>query len=144
MIRRYLIACLCLCLVSLLARADDPPQPFGAEFPNLDSDATGQLYPLLSDESREVQLELKFPGQPWQTAGTETVQYPGWSVHLRIDNWDNTRDVARRFIEPAPTRSRLAKIGPMPKPTPNCKVAPRSNARLRLSCSVPAPMRPDA
>ena len=59
---------------------------------------TGQLYPLLDDEPRDVRLELMPEGSSqWQLARTATVQYPGWSVHFRIDDWDNTNNVRYRL-----------------------------------------------
>lgn len=114
---------------------DEPAQPFGSDFPNLDSDATGQwwtrskgnkgprlqvpredvlafavyahdrdtlkltaqLYPLMPDESRDVHLDLMYPGKNWETVATETIVYPGWSAHFRIESWDNTLDVRYRL-----------------------------------------------
>lgn len=112
------------------------PQPFGSDFPKLDSEAvgewwktnvkkkgprllvprdqvlgfavythdrgtlklTGQLFPLKPDESREVHLDLKADGNSeWKHTKTETVTYPGWSVHFRIDDWDNTTNVEYRL-----------------------------------------------
>lgn len=114
----------------------ESPQPFGADFPRLDSDAVGewwktkskgggprlmvprnevlafavytvshgtlkltaQLYPLLSEESRDVVLEVRPPGgDAWQKIAVQTVQYPGWSAHFRLDDWDVTRDFQYRL-----------------------------------------------
>jgi hypothetical protein len=134
---RRFVAIAFLTLLSLSTSvAQDLDQPFGPEFPNLDSDATGQwwtrkgknqsmprlmvprdeviafavyahdrgtlkltaqLYPLMPEESREVHLDFQYPGQDWTTGQTQTVQYPGWSAHFRIDDWDNTRDVNYRL-----------------------------------------------
>ena len=150
-LRSRLLLCLLSCFVFsscwTLPATAAPPQPFGKDFPNLDSDATGQwwttsakgrnkrkpngemtdgprlmvprdeviafalythdrgvlkltcqLYPLLDDEAREVKLELKPEGAPeWQTVQSQPVQYPGWSAHFRIDNWDNTRPARYRL-----------------------------------------------
>ncbi len=113
-----------------------PPQPFGPDFPNLDSDAvgqwwkprgknkkprlevprdevlafavyahdrgtlklTGQLYPLMPDESRQVHLDLIREGESdWTRVATEEIHYPGWSAHFRIENWDNTQNVRYRL-----------------------------------------------
>ena len=132
----------CACLLALfflstLAGGEESPQPFGSDFPNLDSDAvgkwwtrkgkgrksprlqvprdqvlafavythdrgtlklSGQLYPLMSDEPREVHLDLIRDGEAeWKLAATEKIQYPGWSVHFRIEDWDNTQDVRYRL-----------------------------------------------
>ena len=118
----------------LIAQA---PQPFGSDFPKLDSDAVGewwttkrkgskeallrvprnevlafalythdrgtlkltaQLYPLMPNESREVILELRPEGETeWKQVAQEEVQYPGWSAHFRLDDWDNTRNVDYRL-----------------------------------------------
>lgn len=56
---------------------------------------TAQLYPLRNDEDREVRLELQRDGA-WQEVARAPVQYPGWSAHFRLENWDNTRDVPYR------------------------------------------------
>ncbi len=56
---------------------------------------TAQLYPLLPDEPRQVTLELMIDGQ-WKAVDDADVVYPGWSVHFRIDNWDNSRTVPYR------------------------------------------------
>lgn len=136
MVRRSFVACF-LVFLSWGAIADEPPQPFGSDFPKLDSDATGQwwttrgkgkkgprlevprdevlafavyahdrgtlkltgqLYPLMPDEPREVHLDFSGPGETeWKQVASEKVQYPGWSVHFRIDRWDNRKDVRYRL-----------------------------------------------
>ena len=138
MISRSCFFLLVAAVISLAVRAE-PPQPFGSDFPKLDSDATGQwwttkgkgkgnkgprlqvprdevlafavyahdrdtlkltgqLYPLMPEESREVHLDLMPAGtSQWKPAATESIKYPGWSVHFRIDDWDNSRDVRYRL-----------------------------------------------
>jgi hypothetical protein len=56
---------------------------------------TAQLYPLKPGEPRESRLELQRDGQ-WTEVAKAPVQFPGWSAHFRIDNWDDTQDVAYR------------------------------------------------
>jgi hypothetical protein len=56
---------------------------------------TAQLFPLMPDEPREARLELSQDGQ-WVEVATVPVLYPGWSAHFRIEDWDDTRDVAYR------------------------------------------------
>ncbi|MDA0812026.1 MAG: hypothetical protein O3C21_06525 [Verrucomicrobia bacterium] len=56
---------------------------------------SAQLFPLLSDESREVRLELHNGGEWKQAAVVEVVEL-GWSAHFRIADWDNSKDVAYR------------------------------------------------
>jgi hypothetical protein len=56
---------------------------------------TAQLYPLKSDEAREVRLEFKRDSQ-WREAARAPVIYPGWSAHFRIEPWDGTQDVPYR------------------------------------------------
>lgn len=125
--------------------AQNAAQPFGSEFPNLESLTTGewwtrgtaatrtarpranrppapppmdvprdqvvvfaiyahqdgvlkitaQLYPLKPGEERIARVEFKRDGE-WQEAARAEVHYPGWDVHFRIENWDNTRDVPYR------------------------------------------------
>lgn len=56
---------------------------------------SAQLFPLKPDEAMETRLEFK-RGDKWEEAKKEKVWYPGWSSHFRIENWDNTKDVAYR------------------------------------------------
>ena len=56
---------------------------------------SAQLYPLKPDEPREARLEFKRDGK-WVEAAREKVLYPGWSAHFRIEDWDNSKDVAYR------------------------------------------------
>jgi hypothetical protein len=103
----FLIAIMLL-LPTVSAQEVDP-HPFGQDFPDLDSlytlesgvlKLTAQLYPLLADESREVTLELD-RGRGWVFAARESVVYPGWSAHFRIDQWDDSKDVPFRLSHPA-------------------------------------------
>lgn len=135
MLRLSAVALLAFCSIAI-GLTEEPPQPFGPDFPKLDSDATdqwwtrksknkqeprlmvprdevlafavyahdrgtlkltAQLYPLLPGESREVHLDFQYPGEKWSTGRTEKIQYPGWSAHFRIDDWDNTRNVKYRL-----------------------------------------------
>ncbi len=56
---------------------------------------TAQLFPLLPEEPRVVTLEFRRNGT-WQVAGKADVQYPGWSAHFRVENWDSTQTVPYR------------------------------------------------
>ena len=56
---------------------------------------TGQLYPLMPDESREVRLETK-QGKEWKEISRVKITYPGWTAHFRISNWDSTKNVPYR------------------------------------------------
>ena len=56
---------------------------------------TAQLYPLLEDESRTVRLEFK-ADDTWKEVTTTAVNELGWTAHFRMDDWDNTKDVAYR------------------------------------------------
>ena len=51
---------------------------------------TAQLYPLFPDEPREARLEIQRDGA-WKEVARAPVEYPGWSVHFRVERWDNTR-----------------------------------------------------
>lgn len=139
--RLWVLLLNCLSFGPLNAQETALQQPFGAEWPRLDSDAVGewwkpsiiprgakkgqlqqpqllvprnevlafalythdhgvlkltaQLYPLLPEEPREVQLEFQRGGE-WQAAAVSRVVYPGWSAHFRITGWDNTQNVPYR------------------------------------------------
>jgi len=56
---------------------------------------TAQCFPLHPDEPKTAVLEFEKNGK-WKVAQKQTVQYPGWSLHFRIKNWDNTKDVPYR------------------------------------------------
>ncbi len=57
---------------------------------------SAQLFPLKPDEARLARLELKLPSGEWQEVAKEEVIELGWSAHFRIEDWDNTKDVAYR------------------------------------------------
>jgi len=57
---------------------------------------TGQCFPLKPDEPKSVTLEFQENGA-WKKVQEQPVQYPGWSVHFRVENWDNSRDVPYRI-----------------------------------------------
>ncbi|NQU52821.1 MAG: hypothetical protein HQ522_09810 [Bacteroidetes bacterium] len=57
---------------------------------------TAQLFPLYPKESRKVVLELKKNGK-WKKVATEKINDIGWSTLFRIENWDETTDVAYRL-----------------------------------------------
>lgn len=57
---------------------------------------SAQLFPLMPDEPKEVRLEFQQPDGGWKETAVQTVVVPGWSAHFRIENWDNTKDVAYR------------------------------------------------
>lgn len=57
---------------------------------------TAQMFPLLADEERVARLEFKQPNGTWTEAAREQIFTLGWSAHFRIENWDNTKDVAYR------------------------------------------------
>lgn len=59
---------------------------------------SAQLYPLMPSETREVRLELMREGETeWKHTATEKIQYPGWSAHFRVDDWDNSQNVRYRL-----------------------------------------------
>jgi hypothetical protein len=56
---------------------------------------TAQCFPLLPDEPKTAVLEFKKDGH-WVKNQEQTVQYPGWSLHFRVEPWDNSQDVPYR------------------------------------------------
>ncbi|MEX1224378.1 MAG: hypothetical protein WEA31_07500, partial [Pirellulales bacterium] len=56
---------------------------------------TAQLYPLKDDEPREVRLEIKDGDQWKEVAQTEVIE-AGWTAPLRVEDWDDTKDVEYR------------------------------------------------
>jgi len=57
---------------------------------------TGQTFPLMPDEPKSVVLEFKKGGK-WEKADEQAILYPGWDVHFRVENWDNSKDVPYRL-----------------------------------------------
>lgn len=56
---------------------------------------SAQCFPLLPDEPKSVILEFKQKGK-WVQVDKQPVQYPGWDVHFRVENWDASKDVIYR------------------------------------------------
>ncbi|MAJ23602.1 MAG: hypothetical protein CMI75_07470, partial [Candidatus Pelagibacter sp.] len=56
---------------------------------------TGQLYPLMPKESREVRLETK-QGKEWKEIAKVKITYPGWTAHFRVKNWDSSKNIPYR------------------------------------------------
>ena len=57
---------------------------------------TAQCFPLLPDEPKVVSLEFKVEDK-WISIDQQPVQYPGWSVHFRVDDWDGSKNVPYRL-----------------------------------------------
>lgn len=55
---------------------------------------TAQLFPLKPDEQKIVRLYFKENDGTWQEAARQKVMELGWSAHFRIEEWDNSKDVA--------------------------------------------------
>ena len=55
---------------------------------------TAQLFPLKPDEEKTVRLYFRGEDGEWQKAAEQKVFELGWSAHFRIDDWDNSKDVA--------------------------------------------------
>jgi hypothetical protein len=56
---------------------------------------TAQLYPLKESEDREVRLEIREGGKWKQIAESQVIE-EGWTAHLRVKDWDCTKDVEYR------------------------------------------------
>jgi hypothetical protein len=57
---------------------------------------SAQLFPLKPEEDRTVRLEFQGPDGQWTEADRQQVIDLGWSAHFRINDWDNSKDVAYR------------------------------------------------
>jgi len=57
---------------------------------------SAQLYPLYPDETREVRLEFKIDGE-WTEVAQSLVYELGWSAHFRVENWDESKNIAYRL-----------------------------------------------
>ncbi|WP_299553471.1 alkaline phosphatase D family protein [Seonamhaeicola sp.] len=56
---------------------------------------TAQFYPIQDFEPFEASLQLKKEGQ-WETVAHSRIQYPGYTAHFRLENWDDTKEVEYR------------------------------------------------
>jgi hypothetical protein len=56
---------------------------------------SAQLFPLKPGEAREARLEVR-AGPGWKQIAKSEVIELGWSVHFRIEKWDNRHDVSYR------------------------------------------------
>ncbi len=57
---------------------------------------TAQLFPLMPDEEKNVTLEFKTTDGTWNQVAKQPVIELGWSAHFRVEDWDNSKDVAYR------------------------------------------------
>lgn len=58
---------------------------------------TAQLYPLQSNDSKTVRLEIQKNGK-WVEVAQTTVIEPGWTAPLRVKNWDDTQSFKYRVL----------------------------------------------
>lgn len=58
---------------------------------------SAQLYPLYPNETREVRLEVK-DGNQWKEIQKQNVNDLGWSALFRVENWDDSKDIAYRLL----------------------------------------------
>ncbi|WP_020533255.1 alkaline phosphatase D family protein [Flexithrix dorotheae] len=58
---------------------------------------SAQLFPLYPNESREVILEINENGS-WKEIQRQNVNDLGWSALFRVENWDDSKDVAYRLL----------------------------------------------
>jgi hypothetical protein len=56
---------------------------------------TAQCFPLYKYEPKTAVLEL-FREGAWKTVQERPVVYPGWTLHFRVEDWDNSLDVRYR------------------------------------------------
>ncbi len=56
---------------------------------------SAQLFPLKPGEVREARLEFQRDGK-WVEALKAPVEFPGWSAHFRVENWDASKTVPYR------------------------------------------------
>ncbi len=57
---------------------------------------SAQLYPLYTQETKEVRLEIK-GDEGWQEIQKQPVNELGWSALFRVENWDTTKDIKYRI-----------------------------------------------
>lgn len=57
---------------------------------------TAQLYPLEAAEPQEVRLEIN-AGEGWKQVARAKVVNPGWTVPLRVEKWDMSREARYRL-----------------------------------------------
>ncbi|WP_241664806.1 alkaline phosphatase D family protein [Seonamhaeicola maritimus] len=58
---------------------------------------TAQFYPIQDYEPFEADLQLKKNGN-WETVDHSRIEYPGYTAHFRLENWDDTKEVEYRVV----------------------------------------------
>ncbi|HEV7350348.1 hypothetical protein [Telluribacter sp.] len=102
---------------------------------------TTQLFPLYPNEPDTVTLEMKVQGK-WEKVAKEKIVYPGWSAHFRVENWDDTQEVAYRVrlenqaefsgtIRPDPIHKDEIKIATMSCNSPRDETIAERNEYIR-------------
>lgn len=56
---------------------------------------TAQFYPIRDFEPFEASLSL-FIGEEWVKVADSRIEYPGYTSHFRIDDWDDSKEVSYR------------------------------------------------
>jgi hypothetical protein len=56
---------------------------------------TAQFYPVQDYELFEADLELK-TNDKWEKVAHSRIEYPGYTAHFRLENWDDTKEVEYR------------------------------------------------
>ena len=57
---------------------------------------TAQFYPIKDYNPFIAELQIK-NGNRWESAQESRIQYPGYTAHFRIDNWDDTQEKVYRI-----------------------------------------------
>ena len=57
---------------------------------------TAQFYPIKDYNPFIAELQIK-NGNRWESAQESRIQYPGYTAHFRIDNWDDTQEKLYRI-----------------------------------------------
>lgn len=52
---------------------------------------TAQFYPIRNYDPFEAELQIKSNGK-WETIQETRIQYPGYTAHFRIENWDDSQE----------------------------------------------------
>ncbi len=64
---------------------------------------SAQLYPLLDNEQRTVELQVQ-EGEQWRTVAEAEVNETGWLATFRVEDWDSRRDFTYRVLHPGGAR----------------------------------------
>ncbi|WP_405295637.1 hypothetical protein [Algibacter sp. Ld11] len=104
--KKNILYCVCLFMVFAIAQGQNSGENSKANKKNQICFAlytvhkqtlklTAQFYPIKDYNPFIAELQIKID-EKWETVQESRIQYPGYTAHFRIENWDDTQEKAYR------------------------------------------------